>query len=171
MFWGALPLPNILHLYWARYFISSQSYALGIKESTQIYQLEGKAFSMTSVNSIPSKPMHIHSQNHHLTNNLHQQGGQFPSQMKFWAERFHLRFGPTNHREFTGHTVSSAAQSRHIWQTKAEQRPQRWTQETVKETQQPSISTDNGIIASTVLKSFPHLLWKYQVKLNQKKHL
>lgn len=66
-------------------FISSQSYALGIRQSTQIYQLKGKAFSMTFVNSIPSKPMHIHSQKHNLTNNLHQQEGQFPSQMKFWV--------------------------------------------------------------------------------------
>lgn len=77
------------------YFISSQSCALGIRQSTQTYQHKGKAFSMTFVNSIPSKPMHIHSQKHNLTNNLHQQEGKFPSQMKLWAERFHLTLGPT----------------------------------------------------------------------------
>lgn len=153
-------LPNVLHLYWARYFTSSQSYALGIRQSTQIYQLKGKAFSMTFVNSIPSKPMHIHSQNHNLTNHLHQQDGQFPSQVKFWAERFHLALGPTR-RVLSAHNQSD----------RPKQSPQGWTQGAVKETQQPSISSGNGIIASAILKNFPHLPLKYQVKLNQKKHL
>lgn len=120
---------------------------------------------MTSVNSIPSKPMHIHSQKHHLTNNLHQQGGKFPSQMKFWAERFPLRLGPTR-RVHSAHSQFCCPKQTHLTD-QTEQRPQ----EIVKETQQPSISTDNGIIASTVLKSFSHLPLKYQVKLNQKKHL
>lgn len=55
-----------------------------------------------------------------------------------------------------------------MWQTKTEQGPRRWAQQTVKETQQPSTSTDNAVIASTILKSIPHLPLKYQAELNQK---